>query len=186
MKQSKLGEGFNYRDQQPENEQEVIDLLQSEFEQFIKWTDVVPPKRKESLFWECDYDEQLYLDTALNHIFKYFQNLAELDSRVVTQIVYVIACNHEQGNILAWMNSELPISYLSMSIRQFKYLARIILRNTEADERAVFQVVAIFRKLNPSEIDEEEISLLEQHQYHESEFVRDQVATTMEHISNLK
>jgi hypothetical protein len=180
MKHPKIGEGWKFRDKVPENKNEIIQLFRTEVKEFKKWIDTVSPKRKESIFWECDYDEQLYLDIAIQLIFENFEAIHNLQKKVINEIIFVIARNHEQGNILAWKNPETEISYLKMDETQFRFLAKKIEKAGEPE--AKFQVAFVYRKLKS--ISEKDKDLLTKLAKDSNEYVRQQSLITLERLEN--
>lgn len=147
MQKSIFGEGWKFRDKEPENLNEVISLFISEVKEFRNWATKVSPERKKSKFWECDYEEQLYLDVACELLFIKFRDLQKLPKIIVEELIYIIARNYEQGNYVAWMNkNDNKISYNGMSENQFRFLASQINASTEAAFK--FQIATAYRKLS--------------------------------------
>jgi len=182
MKQPKLGEGWKFRDMMPENKKEIIQLFISEVKEFRRWANTVSKERKESIFWECDYDQQLYLDIVIELIFERIKSLQDLPSKVIEEILFVIARNHEQGNILSWKNPDKEISYLKMDKVQFRFLSSEIIKRGE--NNAKFQIAIVYRKLNSITAKDREI--LTQLACDEDPFVKNQGMITLELFSKNK
>lgn len=180
MKLAKLGQRFQYRDLlEPENCEEVIQVFNNEINEFIKWANTLSETVKESIFWETNYDEQLYLDVSIERLLNCFPNLEDLDKSIIDNLVYAIARNHEQGNILAWMHEKDDnISHVSMSLQQFKYLAKAIVQSNEMD--AKFQVAAVYRKIETSKILQSDIELVKKLAQSDDEYTRRQSKFTLE------
>ena len=81
------GEGFKYRNKKPKNKEEIIEMFLLEIKLFREWIKQVPKERKKSFFWECDYDEMLYLDILLELIFENFPDLKKIDKHLLDEII---------------------------------------------------------------------------------------------------
>ena len=182
MKDSKLGDGWKFRDKEPENKTEIIQLFISEVEEFKHWAKTVSIKRKESIFWECDYDNQLYLDIVLELLFINFRKIEELSQEVINEIIFVIARNHEQGNIFAWKNQDIKISYLGMDENQFRFLAERIEKDGEIN--AKFQVPIVYQKFKY--VTQKDIEILKRLAKSDNEYISKQSIIALEKLDNKK